>query len=88
MCFWSIIYISINHHFSSPHKIHHHFQLPWTDRNYGNIFSIWDRIFSTLVQDSPQKVQYGLDEVGDQFTDGIRQLLVMPWVKEGRKLED
>ncbi len=70
------------------HKIHHHFQLPWTDRNYGNIFSIWDRIFSTLVQDSPQKVQYGLDEVGDQFTDGIRQLLVMPWVQEGRKLED
>ena len=29
------------------HKIHHHYVLPYTDSNYGNIFSIWDRIFGT-----------------------------------------
>ncbi|GIS00508.1 MAG: hypothetical protein CM15mP102_13280 [Flavobacteriales bacterium] len=27
------------------HKVHHHFELPYTDSNYGNIFSIWDRLF-------------------------------------------
>ena len=32
------------------HKIHHHFQLPLTDSNYGNIFSIWD---SCLLYTSP-----------------------------------
>src|SRR5690606_2336888 len=29
------------------HKVHHHYQLPYTDSNYGNIFSIWDRLFGT-----------------------------------------
>jgi sterol desaturase/sphingolipid hydroxylase (fatty acid hydroxylase superfamily) len=29
------------------HHVHHHYVLPQTDTNYGNIFSIWDRIFRT-----------------------------------------
>tara|TARA_B100001146_G_scaffold222580_1_gene235262 strand:+ start:1209 stop:1925 length:717 start_codon:yes stop_codon:yes gene_type:complete len=29
------------------HKVHHHYKLPYTDSNYGNIFSIWDRLFGT-----------------------------------------
>ncbi len=43
------------------HKFHHHFERPWTDSNFGNIFSIWDRMFGTLVYDNPEKVEYGLD---------------------------
>ena len=31
------------------HKIHHHYRLPYTDANYGNIFSIWDRMFGTYM---------------------------------------
>ncbi len=31
------------------HKFHHHFQMPWTDSNFGNMFSIWDRFFGTFV---------------------------------------
>lgn len=36
----------ISYFFVSPdmHKVHHHYKLPYTDSNYGNIFSIWDRI--------------------------------------------
>ncbi len=30
------------------HKIHHHYRLPYTDANYGNIFSVWDRILGYL----------------------------------------
>lgn len=43
------------------HKFHHHYKLPWTDSNYGNVFSFWDRIFGTLVVDDPSKIRYGLD---------------------------
>jgi sterol desaturase/sphingolipid hydroxylase (fatty acid hydroxylase superfamily) len=49
------------------HKFHHHFERPWTDTNFGNIFSIWDRAFGTFVYDDPRKIQYGLD-----VTDGSR----------------
>ena len=31
------------------HKFHHHFERPWTDTNFGNIFSFWDRIFGTFL---------------------------------------
>ena len=41
--------------FVSPnmHKFHHHFEVPWTDRNYGNMLSIWDRIFGTFTYGNP-----------------------------------
>ena len=31
------------------HKTHHHYRLPYTDANFGNIFSIWDRLFGTYI---------------------------------------
>lgn len=43
------------------HKIHHHYQMPLTDTNYGNIFSIWDRIFGTFAAANVKELQYGLD---------------------------
>jgi sterol desaturase/sphingolipid hydroxylase (fatty acid hydroxylase superfamily) len=49
--------------FVSPdmHKIHHHYQLPYTDSNYGNIFSIWDRIFGTYLYLERENLIYGVD---------------------------
>ena len=35
------------------HKVHHHHQKPLTDTNYGNVFSIWDRLFGTFVEVDP-----------------------------------
>ena len=29
----------------SFHEVHHHYTQPYTDSNYGNIFSFWDYIF-------------------------------------------
>lgn len=43
------------------HKIHHHYKVPYTDANYGNIFGIWDRIFGTYRHLAPNQVQFGLD---------------------------
>ncbi|MBF6607150.1 MAG: sterol desaturase family protein [Flavobacterium sp.] len=43
------------------HKVHHHYVLPYTDTNYGNIFSIWDRLFGTFSILDRDKIVYGVD---------------------------
>ncbi|MEI2675702.1 MAG: sterol desaturase family protein [Chitinophagaceae bacterium] len=59
------------------HKVHHHYVQPYTNSNYGNIFSIWDRIFGTYTTLAPEKITYGIDthmlpeennRVGNLFT--------------------
>jgi sterol desaturase/sphingolipid hydroxylase (fatty acid hydroxylase superfamily) len=43
------------------HRVHHHYRLPYTDTNFGNIFSIWDRLFGTYSQVDNRKLVYGVD---------------------------
>lgn len=43
------------------HKVHHHYVQPYTDSNYGNIFSLWDRIFGTFRKLEPGSITYGID---------------------------
>ncbi|HYC29714.1 MAG TPA: sterol desaturase family protein, partial [Chitinophagaceae bacterium] len=44
------------------HKVHHHYTQPLTDTNYGNIFSIWDRLFGTFAYvEDPRSLKYGID---------------------------
>lgn len=54
---------AISYLFISPnmHKVHHHWQQPYTDSNYGAVFSIWDRLFGTYRELEPSKIRYGLD---------------------------
>ena len=47
------------------HKFHHHYRAPWTDSNFGNIFSFWDRLFGTLVYADTKDIRYGLDIMDD-----------------------
>ncbi|MDH5379989.1 MAG: sterol desaturase family protein [Cyclobacteriaceae bacterium] len=54
--FLSLLFVSPN-----MHKIHHHYKLPLTDTNYGNIFSIWDRLFGTFVYAQKGSIVYGID---------------------------
>lgn len=53
----------VSYVFVSPdmHKFHHHYRAPWTDSNFGNTFSFWDRIFGTLVYEDRRAIRYGLD---------------------------
>ncbi|TRZ42023.1 sterol desaturase family protein [Robertkochia solimangrovi] len=69
------------------HKVHHHYKLPYTDTNYGNIFSFWDRIFGTFSVLEPKKIIYGVDtcpEVDSQTRIG--RLLTLPF-KGNKHLE-
>jgi sterol desaturase/sphingolipid hydroxylase (fatty acid hydroxylase superfamily) len=43
------------------HKVHHHWKQPFTDSNYGGVFSIWDRLFGTFKTLDPGQIRYGLD---------------------------
>lgn len=43
------------------HKVHHHWKQPYTDSNYGAVFSIWDRLFGTFRTLDPKEIRYGLD---------------------------
>ena len=43
------------------HKVHHHWELPYTDSNYGAVLSIWDRMFGTYEYLDASKIKYGLD---------------------------
>ena len=43
------------------HKVHHHWKQPFTDSNYGGVFSIWDRLFGTYKTLDPKEIRYGLD---------------------------
>ena len=75
----------ISYLFVTPnmHKVHHHYKQPLTDSNYGNIFSIWDRIFGTytFVNDS-KSIVYGIDtHINDSKIDSFTNLLLIPFKK-------
>lgn len=62
------------------HKIHHHYRLPYTDSNYGNIFSIWDRLFGTYMYMEREKLVYGVDVFPDEKKNSnIKELLKQPF---------
>lgn len=64
------------------HKVHHHFELPHTDSNYGNIFSIWDRIFGTYTELDKKDIIYGVDTDFDEIKNSkILSLLYKPFDK-------
>ena len=64
------------------HKVHHHYLLPYTDTNYGNIFSVWDRLFGTFSSLSNAEIVYGIDthQHVEQHS-GIKKMLKIPFEK-------
>lgn len=67
------------------HKVHHHYRLPYTDSNYGNIFSIWDRLFGTFMKMDVDAIVYGVDTFPDEKENSsIVGLLKQPFHKYRR----
>jgi sterol desaturase/sphingolipid hydroxylase (fatty acid hydroxylase superfamily) len=62
------------------HKIHHHYRLPYTDSNYGNIFAVWDRLFGTYLYMDREKLVYGVDVFPNEVKNSnISDLLKQPF---------
>jgi len=70
--------------FTSPgmHKVHHARDRSLHDRNYGNIFSIWDRLFGTFI---PARmggdIDYGLEGLDAPELQTAAGLLALPFRK-------
>ena len=42
------------------HRVHHHARLPHTDSNFGDVFTVWDRLFGTLRHLPERELAFGL----------------------------
>lgn len=63
------------------HRVHHHFRQPYSDTNYGNIFSVWDRVFGTFVRVDNTKLIYGLDtHFEKKEVENVWSLLKIPFL--------
>ena len=75
---------ALSYVFVSPnmHKVHHHWKQPFTDSNYGGIFSIWDRLFGTFKKLNPKEIRYGLDRYyPNEKDEDIGALMIRPFKK-------
>ena len=64
------------------HKVHHHWKQPFTDSNYGAVFSIWDRLFNTYLELDKSKIKYGLDRYYSNDKDeDLVMLMKKPFIK-------
>jgi sterol desaturase/sphingolipid hydroxylase (fatty acid hydroxylase superfamily) len=70
--------------FISPnmHKVHHHWKQPYTDSNYGAVFSIWDRILGTFTRLDHKQIRYGLDRYyPNEEDENFKMLISQPFKK-------
>lgn len=62
------------------HRVHHHYLRPYTDTNYGNIFSIWDRLFGTYRMLDNRDIVFGIDTyMKPEENTNIGKLLAIPF---------
>jgi len=65
------------------HKIHHSRELEETNSNYGNVLTIYDRIFRTFTpSDRVESVVYGLNDADPARVGSFRGLVSMPFQQQ------
>ncbi|SEF71662.1 Fatty acid hydroxylase superfamily protein [Halpernia humi] len=73
--FVSLIFVTPN-----SHSIHHHYKLPYTDTNYGDILSIWDHLFHTASKMCQKEIVYGIDtHMNPVYNANIKLLIKRPF---------
>jgi len=64
------------------HKVHHHWKQPYTDSNYGAVFSFWDRLLGTYRHLHAKDIRYGLDKhYPNEMDENFMQLMKKPFKK-------
>lgn len=81
----SVVDKGLSYFLVSPnmHKVHHHWKQPYTDSNYGAVFSIWDRLAGTFSFLETSQMKYGIDRYypNDKDEDFLN-LMKDPFVKK------
>ena len=61
------------------HRQHHSPVPPLIDRNFGQMFSFWDRLFRTYAEPaSPAPPEYGLRKLADERWQTVAGILLTP----------
>lgn len=61
------------------HKIHHASEQKLTDSHYGDVFTLWDRLFGTWGHTKPHDIDYGLIEFKRNEQHKVWYLLKSPF---------
>jgi sterol desaturase/sphingolipid hydroxylase (fatty acid hydroxylase superfamily) len=65
------------------HHVHHHYKQPFTDHNYGDVLSIWDRMFGTFTRLAASKTVFGIDTYLKEIqTAKFKDLAFMPFANK------
>ncbi|KFF13268.1 hypothetical protein IW15_05580 [Chryseobacterium soli] len=79
--FVSLIFVTPN-----SHSIHHHYRLPHTDTNYGDILSIWDHLFRTASRMCQKEVVYGINtHMNPVYNANFIMLIKRPFRRKNKK---
>ncbi len=71
------------------HKVHHHWKQPFTDSNYGAVFSIWDRMLGTFSKLDPKEIRYGLDKYyNNEEDEDFGKLIKSPFARRKPELSN
>ncbi len=67
------------------HQVHHHYKQPYTDSNYGDVLSIWDRLFGTFEKLSAEGLVFGVDTHMEKEDNGnFKALFKIPFGKNNQ----
>ena len=61
------------------HRVHHSSYQPETDSNFADVFTVWDRIFSTRKEQKPEEIIYGLETLRDSNNQSFWGMLMTPF---------
>jgi len=61
------------------HRVHHSSHRPETDSHYGDVFTVWDRLFGTAGQADVEAITFGLEDFRDEKAQTVGNLLKMPF---------
>jgi sterol desaturase/sphingolipid hydroxylase (fatty acid hydroxylase superfamily) len=68
------------------HHVHHHYQQPFTDSNFGDVFSVWDRLFGTYAELPTSETVFGVDtHQSKQITDNFKEVVMIPFRRQTRR---
>jgi len=63
------------------HRVHHSYPKSLTDSNYGDLFSVWDRLFGTFKKIDPAQLQFGLENYKDEKKHTFWYMISEPFRK-------
>jgi sterol desaturase/sphingolipid hydroxylase (fatty acid hydroxylase superfamily) len=67
----------------NTHHIHHHYQLPYTDSNFGDVLTIWDQLFSTFQKLKQSEIICGVDtNMTREDNENFKKLILRPFIKK------